>query len=494
MQSIKYCDMSINGRIKTRRDFIKQSAMTTAMLPFLFSCGQSSSKSLLDQDAIKKFRSMFTGQIILPGDKDYETRRWSQIINPTMDKHPAIISVCKNEDDILRSIAFAREHQLEIAVRSGNHSNMGWGTCEKGMVIDVSKMKRISVDANKKIAIVQTGATAEEILAATARYGLAPVLGECGSVGSGLALGGGLGWLSGKYGATCDNLISANIITAGAEIRNANSADNEDLFWAIRGGGGNFGIASSFVYQLHTVKEMLRGSFIYPIRNAYALIKFFDEFMAAAPDELQADCYLSRDTCLFDVVYFGELDAGERLLDNFRKFSKPDKDSVKRGLFSEVYNSPDDEATVTFRFNAVKGTYIEQLSEAVIKLIIERINEAPSAAVVQSDFSHYMHGQVCRVLPDATAFELRKLGGVHFVFWLQWQNSSDTEACLKWQNETFEQLQRYAVGRIYTNYMSQPGGSTAKAVFGTNFLRLKQVKKKYDADNIFHLNQNILPD
>lgn len=467
--------------------------MTAAVLPLLFSCGCSlrTSHSSLDQDAIKKFRKGFSGQIILPRDAAYEGMRWSRVINPTMDKHPAIIAKCKKEEDVLRCVDFAREQQLEIAVRSGNHSNMGWGTCEMGMVIDLSQMKGITIDANKKTAIVTAGSTAEEILAATAPYGLAPVLGECGSVGSGIALGGGLGWLAAKYGATCDNMISARVITAEAELWKAGSATNEDLFWAIRGGGGNFGIVSSIEYQLHPVVQMLGGSFYYPIGNARSITKFFNEFMSAAPDEMQADCYLSRDKCWIDFVYFGDLDAGERLLDNFRKFSKPEHESVKRRPFSEVYTMSVDPSG-PFKYNSEKGTYIEQMSDEVIEEVLNSLTQAPISGTVYFDFSHYMHGEVCRVLPGTTAFELRKPGAAHLAFWVTWQDQADTAACMRWHNETFERLQAYSGGRIYANYMSIAGGTTAKAVFGSSFSRLAQVKKKYDRNNIFHLNQNIL--
>jgi FAD/FMN-containing dehydrogenase len=480
---------------KTRREFIKTASMAAAMYPFLFSCGQSSKSfnSSFSQDDIKKFKNKFRGQIILPGDADYEVKRWSQEFNPSMDKHPAIIASCKSDEDILRSVEFARQHELEIAVRSGNHSSMGWGTCEKGMVIDLSKMKGIKVDAENKMAHVAAGVSAEEILAATAPFGLVPVLGQCGSVGSGLVLGGGLGWLSGKYGATCDNLNSARIVTAEVEILNADDVSNTDLFWAIRGGGGNFGIASTFEYRLHAVKEMLGGSFFYSIGNAGAIIKFFNEFMSTAPDELQADCYLTSDMCWVEFVYYGDLDEGERLLDIFRKFIKPERDSVKRRPFSEVYNMNAGDPFIPPKFNSSKGTYIEQMSEGVIELVLDRLAQAPRSAAVYFDFSHYMHGEVCRVLPDATAFELRRPGAAHLAFWLTWQDAVHTTACIAWHNETFKKLQAYSGERIYSNYMSVPGGSTARAVFGTNFSRLAQLKKKYDPNNIFHLNQNILP-
>lgn len=483
--------MGISQKITTRREFIKHSAIVASTFPFLLSCGQGSENSF-SHDAIEKFKKRFSGHIILKGDKEYEDLRWSQVKNPTMDKHPLIIARCKKEEDVLRDIEFARQHHLEIAVRSGNHSSMGWGTCENGMVIDLSQMKGITVDAKNKKVIVATGATAEEILTATIPYGLAPVLGQCGTVGSGITLGGGLGWLTGKYGAACDNLISARVITGEVEILKANSIINEDLFWAIRGGGGNFGIASSFEYKLHPVKEMLKGSFFYPISNAHAIIKFFNDFMFVAPDELQADCWLTSDKCWVEFVYIGDLDAGEHLLDNFRKFRKPEQDSVKRIPFSQLYSTEDNNSTQQ-KFNSWKGTYIKQLSDEVIESVLDYLSQTPQPGTTFFNFSHYMHGEVCRVLPDATAFELRTQGAAHLVLVIEWKDSINTKTCLKWINEIFEHLQPYSGGRIYSNYMSLPAELTAKAVFGTNFSRLIQLKKKYDPNNIFHLNQNILP-
>jgi hypothetical protein len=215
--------------------------------------------------------------------------------------------------------------------------------------------------------------------------------------------------------------------------------------------------------------------------------------MSTAPDELQADCYLTRDKCWVEFVYFGHLDTGERLLANFRRFSKPEGNSVKRRPFSQVYNMDVGESSTPFKFISVKGTYIEQFSDEIIDLVLNRLTQVPRSATPFFIFNHYMHGEVCNVLPNATAFELRKPGAVHLAFAVTWQDSVDTTACLAWHQETFEDLQPYSGGRIYANFMSTPGGSTAKAVFGTNFSRLAQVKKKYDPDNIFHLNQNILP-
>ena len=488
--------MNIQPRIRTRRDFIKLSAMTTAMLPFVFSCKQSSksSPSKLDIDAINKFRKIFGGQIILPNDTQYDLKRRAGYLNPDFDKHPSIIAVCKNEQDVLISVEFVQQHQLELAVRSGNHSNMGWGTVENGMVVDLSQMKRVTVNPDKKTAIVSAGATAAEILAATSVYGLAPVMGECGTVGSGLVLGGGLGWLSGKYGATCDNLLHARIITADLHTLDADSNVNQDLFWAIRGGGGNFGIATSFEYQLHPVREILGGSFVYPISKARSIVKFFNEFMSNAPDELQADCYLTSNECWAEFIYFGDLDRGESLLNQFRKFAKPEKDSVKRRLFSEVYSMEPGGNLSTYLYVSNKGSYIEKMSDEVIDFVVESVSQSPQSCKVFFDFSHYMHGEVCRATPGTTAFELRQPGAAHLAFWLTWEDPANAFTCMTWHNKIFEQLKAYAGGRVYANYMSTAGGANAKSVFGSNFPRLKQVKKKYDPSNVFHLNQNILPE
>jgi FAD/FMN-containing dehydrogenase len=483
------------GKTQTRREFIKKSALAAGIIPIVYAKGPSfiHSRTSFDKDAINKFRKGFNGHIILPGDSEYEMKRRVGMMNPKMDKHPALIASCKDEQDILRSIDFARKQQLEIAVRSGNHSNMGWGSCDKGMVIDLSEMKGIAVDADKKSVVVTTGVSAEEILASTAPHSLAPVLGQCGSVGAGILLGGGVGWLAGKYGATCDNLLSARVITAEAQILHADSATNPDLFWAIRGGGGNFGIATSYRYRLQSVNEILGGKFTYPISKARSVLRFFYEFMATAPDELQGDCRLTNETCHAEFVYCGDLDKGELLLERFRKVNKPDEDSVKRRPFSEVYNMYADVAEAPCPFGSIKGTYIERLTEEVIDLVLEHLAKPPRSCSLVFNFSHYMHGEVCRVLPDATAFELRKAGALHLVFWVIWKDAEDTSSCMTWHNELFERLQVYSGGRIYANYMSTPGGASAKKVFGSNLPRLARLKKKYDPENLFHLNQNILP-
>src|SRR5215472_13915511 len=323
-------------RIKGRREFVKQSAMTAGMLAF----GKFKIFPTVDKDAINKLKSKLSGNLILTGDPGYDKARRVFALNPDTDKHPAIVAQCRSEEDVLRCIDFAHRQQMEVAVRSGNHSFLGWGSCDKGIVIDLSQMKSVAVDPAKRKVQVSTGNTAEEIWAATGTHGLAPVLGECGTVGAGLALGGGLGDLSGKYGATCDNLVAARVITADGRTLKTDAVTNEDLFWAIRGGGGNFGVATLIEYQLHPVGEVLTGRFVYPISKAKSVLRHFREFMATAPDELQAACVLMSHhggELSVQSVYTGNLDEGERLLDSFRKFQTPGQDSVKRISYREIY-------------------------------------------------------------------------------------------------------------------------------------------------------------
>jgi len=487
---------------KTRREFVKESAVAAGVFTLRGSPILLTAKLPVDKDAINRLRSKFGGRLVLPNDPEYDTSRRVFEMNSETDKHPAVVAQCKNNDDVLRCIDFAHQQQMEVAVRSGNHSFLGWGSCDKGIVIDLSQMKGVAVDPAKRVAQVSTGDTAEEILAATAIYGLAPVLGQIGTVGAGLALGGGLGYLSGKYGATCDNLVAARVITADGRSLKTDAVTNEDLFWAIRGGGGNFGVATLIEYQLHPVGEVLTGRFVYPISKAKSVLRHFREFMATAPDELQAACVLMSHhggELSVQSVYTGNLDEGERLLDSFRKFQTPGQDSVKRISYREIYKpesfgEPDQgDENIACPFSSLKGTYIESLSDDAINLVIECSAQSPSSCGVGFRLDHYVHGQVCRVAPDATAFGLRKAGAIHMTFWVVWKEKAQASACMAWSKSMLEQFRQYSGGRVFANYMSAMGEAVAKSVYGSNYPRLAQLKKKYDPENFFHLNQNVLP-
>ena len=437
------------------------------------------------------------GRVILPGDPEYDKTRRVVWWNPATDKRPAMIAQCERDDDVARCIDFARRQELTLAVRSGGHSFLGWGTGD-GLVIDVSRMKDIALDPVQRTIRVGAGVTAEEMLSVAAKHGLAPILGECASVGAGLALGGGLGWLSGKYGATCDNLLSARLITAGADSATTDALSNEDLYWAIRGGGGNFGVVTSFEYRLHAVREVLAGGFAYPVRDARSVVRFFQSFMSTAPDELQALAYLSSaggGSVMVVVVYAGDLNAGERLVSQFRRFRVPQRDWVQRRAYADTYTMPpySDDDGPAGAFHAIRGSYLEHLSHEAIDAVLARFAEPPPACEFGFNLDHYTHGEVCRVAPDSTAFELRAPGGVHVAFGAAWDAPERAAACTSWLDETWKQLQAYAASRMYANYMSAEGELAAKAAYGRNYARLVSIKKRYDPDNVFRGNLNIQP-
>lgn len=447
----------------------------------------------IDPSAIHKFRASLLGQLILPADQEYERARRVEYWNPSTDKHPAMIVRCAQPDDVARCIDFARQNDLTVAVRSGGHSFLGWGTCEAGLIIDVSRMKDIAIDPNKQTARAGAGVVAQELEAAAGAYGLAPVLGECPTVGiAGLTLGGGLGWLSGRHGAICDNLLSANLITVDYHSVIASAESNSDLFWAIRGGGGNFGIATSFEYRLHPLGEVLAGVFTYPVQEARHVLRFYREFMAAAPDELQAVASLSpKENGVVNVVfvYPGDLNAGNELVNRFRAFLTPTRDTVQRRPYTEMFPTPAGYVPPTF--SSIKGSYLERLSDEAIDMAVECFAQAPSGCAI--GFDHYVHGAVCRVALDSTAFELRAPGGLHTWIMSTWDDPEAAETLMTWAENTWQLLQPYSGGRIFANYMSVEGEPAVKAVYGSNYARLRTIKTKYDPDNFLRRNQNVRP-
>lgn len=456
---------------------------------------QQTRRNELAPDAINKFRTSLLGRLILPADQEYDQARRVEYWNPTTDKHPAMIARCAQADDVARCVDFAHQYNLPVAVRSGGHSFLGWGTCDDGLIIDVSSMKAIAVDPNKQTARAGAGVVAQELEAAAATYGLAPVLGECPTVGiAGLTLGGGLGWLSGKYGAICDNLLSANLIRVDSHSVIASAESNADLFWAIRGGGGNFGIATSFEYQLQPVSEVLVGVFTYPMQEARHVFRFYREFMAAAPDELQAVASLSpRENGIVNVifVYAGDLNTGPGLFDRFRTFLTPTRDTVQPRPYTELFPRSSSGESVPPAFSAIKGSYLEQLSDEAIDMTVECFAQAPPGCAI--GFDHYVHGEVCRVAPDSTAFELRTPGAFHMWILSVWDDPAAAAAAMAWAENTWQLFQPYSGGRMFANYMSIEGEQAVKAVYGSNYSRLRTIKTKYDPENFFRRNQNMRP-
>lgn len=483
---------------ETRRDFVKKSLLAGAALSFPTACQFSSDKtSGISSEELDKLRRSLQGRIVLPTDEVYETARKVNAWNPLTDKRPAVIGQCVRPDDVARCVEFARKHDLEIAVRGGGHSNMGWGICQDGLVIDTSSIKGFSVDEAHRTMRIGAGSMVIEAVAAANPHGLAPVMAECATVGiSGLTLGGGLSWLSGKYGATCDNLLSAEIITAEGQSVVASADQNPDLFWAIRGGGGNFGIATSFEYQLQPVSEVVAGGLTYRLEDAASMLAFFRDFMEEAPDELQAGAWLERYSETFLTLVLcccGDLEKAEKIIRPLRTHSIPVQDTVKRRSFMETFNmTPDISDGVPRKFGLSNGTYVERLHQEAIEMGLEIMANAPDAGA-SIGLLHYMHGAVSRTAGDTTAFELRQPGAFQTVISGGWNDPADSQGWMDWTNEAWASFQSFSSGRTYSNFAGPEGKLAKEAPYGKNYPRLIEVKKKYDPNNIFRLNQNVVP-
>ena len=325
-----------------------------------------------------------------------------------------------------------------------------------------------------------------------------PVVVQARTVGmAGSTLGGGLGWLSGMHGAVCDNLLSAELMTSDGRTVAASATENPDLFWGLRGAGANFGVTTSFEYQLHPLPEFTAGGFTYQMRDARAVLRFFRDFMAAAPDELQAYPWFGwlpdGDRCVEVVVcYAGDGKHARAVFEPLRAVAVPVIDTVRPRSYAETLaigvNSPDAPPS---GYSAVKGTYLEHLSDEAIDIVLDHMARAPASGLVGLD--HYMHGAVCRVAPDATAFSLRAAGALFLWIGTGWDEPSFEASSTGWMDDTWRALQSYSGGRIYTNYQSTEGVAANQEAFGAGYARVRALKKKYDPTKFFQRNQNIRP-
>ena len=482
-----------NGQ--TRREFLKRSAavgMAFAVSKPWARLG-SGVGSQLDPAVVKKFGASLKGQLVLPDDRSYDATRRVVFWNATTDKRPAIIARCADTEDVARCVDFARQHDLQVAVRSGGHSTLGWGTCAGGLVIDVSPMKKIKIDPVRRTAQAGPGLMVREVISAVGQYGLAPVLGACPTVGtSGLTLGGGLVDLSGRYGAACDNLLSAQLVTADGRTVIASATKNPELFWAIRGGGGNFGIATSLDHRLYAVPELLHGDITYRFIDARDVLRSFRDFMAGAPDKLEADAILTGlndRAVIVHVSYSGDMEKGEKLIRPLRKLASAVRDTVHRSPYAEMPAEDDNDQPA---FTVGKYCYLEQLSDAALDATLAQFANA-SRVSCGLGLYHYMHGAICRIAEDSTAFELRAPGAVHVAIASSWHESTMADASTAWVNGTWEALKPFSGGRIYANYLSVDGEEAVKGAFGKNYSKLVTIKNKYDPTNFFKLNPNIRP-
>src|SRR5208283_1956999 len=398
--------------------------------------------------------------------------------------------------DVIAAVRFARTHRLLVSVRGGGHNITGNAVCEGGLMIDLSPMKSVRVDPVGRIARAEAGLTWGEYNRETQAFGLASTGGVVSTTGiAGLTLGGGLGWLMGKHGLSCDNLLSADIVTADGQFLTASAEHNPDLFWGLRGGGGNFGVVTSFEYRLHPVGPVLAGMVIHPMSEAKALLRFYRDFSRGCPDEMLGAAALmtSPDGAPVAVIiaaYIGDLAAGEAAVAPLRKFGTPLADTI----------APTSYVTLNTLFDAAvpyggvqrywKSSFLKDLDDEMLDIMIARSAKflSPMSMVL---FFH-MHGAATRVEPDATAFGLRADQWDYDVI-SQWSDDAEAAGHIKWTRDFWNAVEPFASGEVYVNHLDAEESTRIRAAYRHGYDRLVALKNKYDPTNLFRLNQNIKP-
>jgi FAD/FMN-containing dehydrogenase len=450
-------------------------------------------ETVLTGAAVDAFQASLRGALLRSGDASYETAR--KVWNGMIDKHPALIVRCAGVADVLQAVRFAREHQLLVAVRGGGHNIAGHATCDGGLVIDLSPMKGIWVDPASRTVWAQGGVTWGEFDRETQAFGLATTGGTDPTTGiAGLTLGGGLGWLQGKYGLTCDNLLSADIVTAEGRCLTVSAEEQPDLFWGLRGGSGNFGIVTSFAYRLHPVGPMLGGLVLHPFAKATEVLRFYRDFTTEAPDELTAAAGVltAQDGQLMVgilVSYCGSLQEGERVLKPLRSFGPPVHDDIRPLAYQDIQK-------LMYVFEADvqnywKADFLRGLTEEAIETIVAHsaAKTSPMSAVALLP----INGAAARVAPGETAFVHRK-HLYHLFIISQWRDLAESDRHMRWTREFWTATHRFAGVGVYVNELgSDDGEDRFRAAYGANYDRLVRLKNTYDPSNFFHLNPNIRP-
>jgi FAD/FMN-containing dehydrogenase len=452
---------------------------------------------------IERLRGRVRGEVLLPGDPDYEDAR--RIWNAAIDKRPAVIVRCAGTPDVLAAVNFARDNRLVLAVRGGGHNIAGSALCDGGLVIDLSRMKASSVDPAARRATIEGGATLADLDFATQTHGLATPLGINSTTGvAGLTLGGGFGWLSRAYGMTIDNLESAEVVTAlGVAVR-ASSSEHPDLFWALRGGGGNFGVVTRFEFRLHRVGPgVLSGLIVYSLSEGGAVLRRFRDFAATAPEELSVWALLRQAPSLsflpkevygtgivaLALFYAGDPERGRPLIEPLRGLGTPVGEHIGVGPYVFWQQTFDPLLTAGAR-NYWKSHNLSKLDDGLFDVILEYAARQPSPSC--EIFLAALGGAASRPSPESTAYPHRDARFVMNAHG-RWEDPADDARSIAWARDFFRASAPFASGGAYVNFLTADEGSRVRAAYGPNYERLTAVKRQYDNANLFRTNQNIEP-
>ncbi len=479
-----------------RRKFIRYAAGSLAAVctyPFASKSDNTSAFDpptrhlhLFDAAVIQAFAAKIDGHVVTPDADDYDTARL--IFNRAFDRHPALIVYCATASDVARSLEFAQRSNVSIAVRSGGHNRAGLSTCDNGVVLDLSRMNHVAVDPGTRVARADGGALTINLDAATQSVGLATTSAGCPTVGvAGLTLGGGEGLLMSKYGAACDNLMSAQLVTVDGHLTSVSHDANPELFWAIRGGGGNFGVVTALEYRLHPLSDVLAGTLVYPNGRIPELLQAFTKFVAGAPDEMNVvgQVVSSAEGVRFQmlVCHCGDTRSGNGLLTSLRSL-KPRQDDVRTMPYLEA-NATVNPAAPAAHFQT--NLFLTDLS-AAIETITTAFSEAPPNTRV---FIVPFYGAITRVGMNDTAFPMRSFG-FELDIMGRWAGTAEKSRAIEWVKSLRDLLQPIARG-AYVNQLGETSDDLVRVAYGTHYTRLASMKKKYDPNNILQSNQNIKP-
>ena len=446
----------------------------------------------LDDAVVSAFHQTLSGRLLRPGNEGYDAAR--AVFNAMIDRRPALIIRPADAEDVRRAVDFAREHGFALAVKGGGHNVAGTAVCDGGLMLDLSAMRTVSVDPARRIAVADPGLLLGDLDRATQAHGLATPLGVVSVTGiAGLTLGGGLGWLNGKHGLACDNLLAADVVTADGELRQASNDENPDLYWAIRGGSGNFGVVTSFTYRLHPVGPVLAGGLAFPPERAREALRFYHEFTADCPEELSTTAGLGMDavgrpTVAVGACWSGPLDAGERALRPLRAFG-PVEDGIAPMAYGAL-QAANDAGFPPGRRHYWKSSWLIDLGEDAVDVLLRFAAEKPSTATGIG--LQRMHGAAARVDPAATAFPHRRAQHELLIL-AQWDDPAESDRHVGWARAFFEAIRPFAARGVYVNDLGGEGADRVREAYGANYGRLAAVKAKYDPTNFFRLNQNIQP-
>lgn len=442
--------------------------------------------------SVRQLAGRIRGQLLCPGDAGYDSAR--RVFNAMIDRHPALIIRCARSADVIEGIGFAQEHGLALAIKGGGHSVAGTAICDDGVVLDLSAMKGAHVDPANRVATVQPGLTLGDLDRATQAFGLATPTGVMSGTGMpGLALGGGLGWLNGKYGLTCDNLLAAEVVTAAGALVHASEHHDEDLLWGLRGGGGNFGVVTSFTFGLHPVSSVLAGSVTYPTGKARAALRLYREFARDCPDELSANASVFQTPAGEPAVsigfcYIGSIARGQKLLEPLRGL-RPDSSSIRPMSYLELQRAPD-AGFPSGQQHYWQSGYLTSISDELIDILVEAVGRMPSTA--SGVGLQQLHGAASRVPATATAFPHR---GERYdcLILSQWRDRAQSPQNISWTRELFDAIEPHLATGVYVNNLGEDDRARVQQAYGANHARLAELKRKHDPTNLFRHNHNIAP-